>query len=67
MSLPDGPKTPRDELMTLLAAGHETTASAITWALYWIDKFPTVRQQLLKELQVLDGSLDPSVVFNYPI
>jgi cytochrome P450 family 110 len=56
----------RDELMTLLAAGHETTATAITRALYWIHKFPTVRQQLLKELQVLDGSLDPSVVFQLP-
>src|SRR6202035_904423 len=39
----------RDELMTLLVAGHETTATAITWALYWIHKFPTIRQQLLKE------------------
>ena len=30
----------RDELMTLLAAGHETTATALTWAFYWIHKFP---------------------------
>ena len=56
----------RDELMTLLIAGHETTATAITWALYWIHKFPTVRKQLLKELQALDGTLDPSLVFRLP-
>jgi cytochrome P450 family 110 len=56
----------RDELMTLLSAGHETTATALTWALYWIHKFPAVRKQLLKELQALDGSLDPSVVFRLP-
>jgi len=56
----------RDELMTLLVAGHETTATAITWALYWIHKFPTIRQQLLKELQALDDPLDPSVVFRLP-
>src|SRR6266446_10660435 len=56
----------RDELMTLLIAGHETTATAITWALYWIHKFPTVRKQLLKELQALDGPLDPSVLFRLP-
>ena len=31
----------RDELMTLLVAGHETTATALTWALYWIHKLPT--------------------------
>jgi len=56
----------RDELMTLLLAGHETTATALTWALYWIHKFPTVRKQLLKELQPLNGSLDPSVLFRLP-
>jgi cytochrome P450 family 110 len=56
----------RDELMTLLVAGHETTATAITWALYWIHKFPTVPKQLLKELQALDGPLDPSVVLRLP-
>ena len=56
----------RDELMTLLVAGHETTATAITWALYWIHKFPTLRKQLLKELQALDGPLDPSVLFRLP-
>jgi cytochrome P450 len=56
----------RDELMTLLTAGHETTATALTWALYWIHKFPTVRQQLLKELQALEGPLDPSALFRLP-
>src|ERR1700737_4956903 len=29
-------------------------------------RFPTVRQQLLKELQALDGPLDPSVLFRLP-
>lgn len=56
----------RDELMTLLVAGHETTATALTWALYWIHKFPAVREQLLNELQEHDGSLDPSAVFRLP-
>jgi cytochrome P450 len=56
----------RDELMTLLLAGHETTATALTWALYWIHKFPAVRKQLLKELHALDGPLDPSVLFRLP-
>lgn len=30
----------RDELMTLLVAGHETTASALAWAGYLLAKFP---------------------------
>jgi len=40
----------RDELMTLLVAGHETTASALTWSLYWIHHLPEVHDRLLKEL-----------------
>src|ERR1700757_5096361 len=56
----------RDELMTLLTAGHETTATALTWALYWLHKFPTVRDQLLKELQALDGSADFSTLVRLP-
>jgi cytochrome P450 len=56
----------RDELMTLLIAGHETTATAITWALYWIHKLPLVRKQLLNELQAVDGPLDPNVISRLP-
>ena len=56
----------RDELMTLLVVGHETTATAITWALYWIHKLPTVRKKLLNELQALDGPLDPGALFRLP-
>jgi cytochrome P450 family 110 len=44
----------RDELMTLLIVGHETTATALTWAFYWIHKFPKVREGVLAELQAAD-------------
>ncbi|HEY9805067.1 MAG TPA: cytochrome P450, partial [Candidatus Obscuribacterales bacterium] len=37
----------RDELMTLLVAGHETTATTLAWAFYWIHSLPSVRQKLL--------------------
>jgi len=46
----------RDELLTLLLAGHETTASAIAWAMYWIHRQPQVRDRLLTELQDADLS-----------
>ncbi|HEY5706113.1 MAG TPA: cytochrome P450 [Terrimicrobiaceae bacterium] len=46
----------RDELMTLLVAGHETTATALTWALYWIHKVPKVRERLLAELPAADST-----------
>jgi cytochrome P450 len=44
----------RDELMTVLFAGHETTATAISWALYWIHYLPEVREKLLHELSTID-------------
>jgi cytochrome P450 len=56
----------RDELMTLLVAGHETTATALAWALYWIHKLPSVRQKLLQELDSLGDDPDPSIVFKLP-
>src|SRR5688500_13880715 len=36
----------RDELMTLLVAGHETTASALAWALERIARSPRVAEHL---------------------
>jgi cytochrome P450 family 110 len=40
----------RDELLTLLFAGHETTATTLAWAFYQIHRRPNVRETLLKEL-----------------
>ncbi|MGB3642037.1 MAG: cytochrome P450, partial [Rivularia sp. (in: cyanobacteria)] len=40
----------RDELITLLIAGHETTASSLAWAFYWIHHQPQIRDKLLQEL-----------------
>ncbi|HEV2930747.1 MAG TPA: cytochrome P450 [Propionibacteriaceae bacterium] len=39
----------RDEVMTLLLAGHETTAMALTWALAAIDQAPALRAALEAE------------------
>lgn len=38
-----------DELVTLLLAGHETTASTLSWAFYLIDRHPDVRERLHAE------------------
>ncbi|MEM8612657.1 MAG: cytochrome P450 [Cyanobacteria bacterium P01_H01_bin.105] len=55
----------RDELMTLLVAGHETTATAITWALYWIYSRPEIYHRLLDELNSCDRT-DPLAVTRLP-
>lgn len=51
-----------DELMTLLVAGHETTASALTWALYWIHRLPDVHDKLLHQLSSLGQDAPPSEI-----
>ncbi len=56
----------RDELITLLVAGHETTASSLAWALSWIHQQPAVHQKLLQELEELGEDPDPNIVFRSP-
>ena len=56
----------RDELITLLFAGHETTASALSWALYWIDSLPEVKEKLLNELKNLPGDSKISDIARLP-
>ena len=56
----------RDELMTLLFAGHETTATAISWALYWVHHLSAVRSKLLLELATLSDTPDPMEIFRLP-
>jgi cytochrome P450 len=40
----------RDELMTLLAAGHETTASSLAWAFERLARLPRVLSRLVEEI-----------------
>ena len=43
----------RDQLVTLLVAGHETTATALTWAIEWLARLPEVDERLTAELAAL--------------
>lgn len=40
-----------NQLMTFLAAGHETTASAMAWAVYLLCKHPNVQKRLREEVR----------------
>ncbi len=55
-----------DELLTLLMAGHETTATALTWALHWIHRQHGVREQLLAELTACPDPTDPEQIGRLP-
>lgn len=41
----------RDELVTLLVAGHETTATALAWSLERLSRHPEVLERLTAEVQ----------------
>ena len=56
----------RDELMALLMAGHETTATAIAWAMYWIHKQPEVKTKLLAELAGVGREASPTEISQLP-
>ena len=55
-----------DELMLLLFAGHDTTALGMSWALYWIHRYPQVKAKLLEELDNLADFNDPISIFKLP-
>ncbi len=51
----------RDELTTILLAGHETTAVALTWAFYLLSQNPDAEAKLHDELGAVLGGRAPSV------
>lgn len=56
----------RDGLITLLVAGHETTATSLAWALYLVHHLPQVREKLLQEIDSLGEKPDPNAILRLP-
>jgi len=50
-----------DHLLTFIAAGHETTANALSWTLYLLSEHPEVRAKLQEEITSVLGT-DPARV-----
>ncbi|SEW29004.1 cytochrome P450 [Halobacterium jilantaiense] len=55
---PDGPSEAevRSQVVTFLFAGHETTATALTWALYELGRNPAVASRLQAEVDAVVDS-----------
>lgn len=51
----------RDEAMTMFLAGHETTATNLTWTLYALSQHPEVERRLRAELREVLGGRTPGV------
>lgn len=55
-----------DELITLLAAGHETTATAIAWSLYWTHHYPEIKDKIVHEIEEANASEDAIALTKLP-
>ena len=55
------PRQLRDEVMTMLTAGHETTAAALTWFWYLLATHPEEERRVHDELATVLGGTPPSI------
>ncbi|KAK9192741.1 hypothetical protein WN944_003434 [Citrus x changshan-huyou] len=51
----------RDDLMTMLIAGHETSAAVLTWTFYLLSKEPAVLSKLQDEVDSILGDRFPTI------
>ncbi len=56
-----GDRQIRDELMTLLLAGHETTAMALSWTWYLLDRHPRIAERVRGEIMRAAEDRDPTI------
>jgi cytochrome P450 len=56
----------RDEVLTLLVTGHETTATAMSWGLYWTTRREDVKAALRAELSGRPDVTDPRIQARLP-
>jgi cytochrome P450 len=54
-------KQVRDQTMTLIAAGHETTSNALSWTFHLLSQNPSVYSRLLTEVRDVLGDRTPTV------
>jgi cytochrome P450 len=56
----------RDQLRSLLFAGHDTTSVVLAWALYFVTRDGNVRARALTELDALGPDADPEAFTRLP-
>jgi cytochrome P450 len=56
-----------DQIVSLIVAGHDTVASALSWSTYWLLKNPTVIEALRDEIRTADDASEPGAIENAPL
>ncbi|MBD5653793.1 MAG: cytochrome P450 [Candidatus Eremiobacteraeota bacterium] len=51
----------RDEALTILLAGHETTANALAWTFYLLQRHPDIEEKLYAHVDAVLGERDATV------
>ena len=51
----------RDDLMTMLIAGHETTAAVLTWAIFLLATHPEIQEKAYAELERFGDGTTPTL------
>jgi cytochrome P450 len=58
---PLGDRWIRDHIMTIFAAGHETTTNAMAWTFYLLSQHPLILEKLQAELRTVLAGRTPTV------
>jgi cytochrome P450 len=56
----------RDQLVSLLLLGYETTAAVLAWVFYLIHSHPQVKDKLMQELNTLGDTPNPETITQLP-
>ena len=56
----------RDQLVSLLLLGYETTSGVLAWVFYLIHSHPEVKHRLMQELNTLDDLTNPEAITQLP-
>ena len=51
----------RDQVVAMIATGHESTACALAWAFYLVTQHPEVRERLYREVDTVLGRRPPGL------
>ncbi|KAH7357261.1 cytochrome P450 [Rhexocercosporidium sp. MPI-PUGE-AT-0058] len=58
-------ETMRDQVMTFLGAGHDTTATGVAWTLHLLSKYPSIQSRLRDEIkQSMPFLFDPATRYD---